>query len=165
MGTLPSQPSTALPSLLTNEVARMDAEHLSHLHDATVHSIRYGTDDAAGRDLRVSLTCSSESAFPSWTGRDLTFVARDVLALRHLMWSTANVEQLNFVSTGISEEARLQLRLDKKRSRHAAGEELTIVFHSGSSIELICREYGVTEDEQIGRVSNAAPVTHCDGVT
>jgi hypothetical protein len=120
-------------------------EILGRLHDAVVHGVYY---DATGtnRDVRLSMTCSKRIDFEAWVGRRVSLVAHDVLAMRHLIWATADPEQLNLITTEMSDDAKKQLRLFDGANSRFTGKAPTIAFQSGSSLELLCREYALEVD-------------------
>jgi len=66
--------------------------------------------------------------------------------MRHLVWATADPEQLNLITTEMSDDAKKQLRLFDGTNSRFTGKALTIAFHSGSSLELLCREYAFELD-------------------
>jgi hypothetical protein len=120
-------------------------ESLGRLHDAVVHGVYYDAT-GANRDIRLSVTCSKRIDFDAWAGRRVSLVAHDVLAMRHLIWATADPEQLNLITTEMSDDAKKQLRLFDGTNSRFTGKALTIAFHSGSSLELLCREYALELD-------------------
>lgn len=118
-------------------------DELGWLHDAVVHRIEYDATTISGRQLSVTLSCNKHSGSAEWAGKQLLFIAHDVLVMRHLVWSTAGKEQLNTISGELSQDARDQLRMSSKGNSRFSGQALTMTFHSGSSLEMICKDFEV----------------------
>lgn len=116
---------------------------LGWLHDSIVHSIEYDASGAAGRDVRISITCPRDIEYTQWAGKDLLLVARDVLAMKHLVWSTEGVESINAIQTDLSIDTREQLRLSERGNSRFSGLTVAVIFHSGSSLEMICNDFTV----------------------
>lgn len=121
----------------------LSLDRLASLHDSIVHQISYDATDAGAREVRISMTCPKKIGFAPWAGKHLILIAHDVLAMRHLVWTTADAERLNLITRTLSEEAKSQLRLLEHGNSRLVGNALTMVFHSGSSIEMICRDFAV----------------------
>jgi hypothetical protein len=95
------------------------------------------------RSIELTMRCPDDSGYAPWEGKTLTLVLVDVRASRQFLWSQRNPESLDAIRPGISDDMRLEVSSATRLGGRYPGLECTVVFHSGSWIESICRELRV----------------------
>jgi hypothetical protein len=113
---------------------------LEWVHDCTLLGVIYDTLSDAGRSITLTMRCPTDLGYPAWEGKDLVLTAIDVAVSKHVLWGVAGPETIDAVRSGVS----TSLRESTEEVRRAGGRfpslEVTISFHSGSSLEVVCRE-------------------------
>ena len=118
-------------------------DELAWLHDCDVTKIAYDFTREDGKSIALTMRCPEDLGYAPWEGKTLTLVLVDVRASRQILWSTHGLESLDAVQPGISDDMRQEILRTTKLGARYRGLECTLVFHSGSWIELICRELQV----------------------
>lgn len=109
------------------------------LHDSTVTSIEYRVADNGDRNLELQMDCPSDCGYEPWEGKSLTLLVSDISLMLHTVFGMQTGEEsINFVENSVSDLTRAKLRGFENRGLRIGPESYTIVFHSGSTIELIC---------------------------
>ena len=119
-------------------------EELGRLHDCDVTSIAYDISRAMGRTIRLTMTCPSDFGYPEQNGRTLVLVAEDVAFSQHATVYVAAPETIDALVPGVSPQL-VELGAESRRrgaSRFPA-VEFTVVFNTGSSLEVVCRSLQV----------------------
>lgn len=115
---------------------------LDWLHDSDVLAILYdGTEP--GRSLRIRLQCPDDCGYPEWEGRAVSIVARRITAFRHAVWGQANIESFDGVELQISADLHTEIRNRLPPGHPGPAIECTMIFHSGSTLELACEKVEV----------------------
>ncbi len=118
-------------------------EEVAWLHDCDVTKIAYEFTRDDGKSIALTMRSPDDSGYAPWEGKTLTLVLVDVKASRQFLWNTHGLESLDAIRPGISDEMRQEVMGTTKLGARYPGLECTLVFHSGSWIESICRELQV----------------------
>ena len=118
-------------------------EELAWLHDCDVTKIAYDFIRDDEKSIALTMRCPDDLGYAPWEGKTLTLALVDVRASRQFLWSTHGSESLDAIRPGISDEMRQEILRATKLGARYPGLECTLVFHSGSWIESICRELQV----------------------
>lgn len=111
------------------------SDELAFLHDAVVRSIVY-EPQRGNRMLSLVATCNPDTGFPSWDGRTVRLLAADALYVGFIgLGVSTGEETIDCVSRGVGKGAERLLDLMPKARADAS--LTTVVFHSGSSLELV----------------------------
>jgi hypothetical protein len=114
-------------------------DELRWIHDCTLLKIVYDASSSDGRSVTMSILCPRDLGYEPWNGRHLTLVSTKLAMAKQLVWCTAGVETIDAIRPGISRETRQSIEEAQKRGARFPELELTISFHSGSTLELICQ--------------------------
>jgi hypothetical protein len=119
-------------------------EQLEWLHDSVVHNVIYDASGDSGRLIRLAIHCHPQSGYEPWEGKELVLAAIDVAVSKHSVWGCVTApETIDSINPGVSASVQgstMELRRSVANFRNLA---FTISFHSGSSLEVICRELQV----------------------
>jgi len=118
-------------------------QELEWLHDCDVSKIAYDFARGDDRSIAVTMSCPEDLGYALWEGKTLTLALIDVRASRQFLWNTRGPESLDAIRAGISDEMRQEIVRATASGARYPGLECTLVFHSGSRIESICRELRV----------------------
>jgi hypothetical protein len=123
---------------------------LEWVHDCTLLSVIYDTVSEAGRSITLTMRCPTDLGYPAWEGKDLVLAAVDVAVSKHVLWGVAGPETIDAVRAGVS----TSLRDSTEEVRRAGGRfpslEVTISFHSGSLLEVVCHELQIEVSPLLG---------------
>jgi hypothetical protein len=112
---------------------------LEWFHDAIVESIDYLASEPTTRQLTIVLKCSNDAGTPEWDGKRVQITADDVVLMRHLVFATSNAESIDAIHESVSQEMiGMRMKLTSIGAM-IPGKAFTINFHSGSSLELVCK--------------------------
>ncbi|MBS1910950.1 MAG: hypothetical protein JST22_03095 [Bacteroidetes bacterium] len=114
-------------------------DELGWLHDAEVFNITYDASRNNGRLLRIAMRCHDDAGYPPWNGKYLVLVAVDIVAVNHIAWAVKGPEVFDRAFPAISDE--LAERLDKISLQNNL--VFSLYLHSGSTLEVVCRELQV----------------------
>jgi hypothetical protein len=116
-----------------------DVRQLGWLHDAEVHSIVYDPSPEACT-LKLHVRCHDDAGYPPWNGRKLLLAANGLHAMTQSVWRCAGAtETIDGIRLGISAEFQASTDEARRRGIRFPSLELSICFHSGSEIEMICQ--------------------------
>jgi len=116
---------------------------LNWIHDCTVLSIMYRPSSGQLPSIRLAIRCPNDLGYAPWEGKDLTLVAIDVAMSKHVVCGVGGPETVDAIRPGISAALRDDTMEAKRMGVHFPPLEFTISFHTGSALEIICRELGV----------------------
>jgi hypothetical protein len=119
---------------------------LEWVHDCTLLSVLYDTSSDAGRWITLTMRCPTDLGYAPWEGKKLVLAAIDVAVSKHVLWSVAGPETIDAVRAGVSTDVRENTVDARRIGARFPSLEFTISFHSGSSLEVICRELQVEVD-------------------
>jgi hypothetical protein len=123
---------------------------LEWIHDCTVLSVFYDTANDAGRSITLTMDCPSDLGYAAWEGRQLVLAAIDVAVAKHVLWGVARPETIDAVRAGVSTSVRESTEKWRRKGARFPNLEFTISFHSGSSLEVICRELQIEVSPLLG---------------
>jgi len=115
---------------------------LAWIHDCDLLGILYDFGQE-GRSIKLSIRCPTDLEYAPWEGKDLVLAAIDVALSRHVMWGVAGPESIDAIRPGVSAAARESTLDARRRGIRFPSIELSISFHSGSSLEVICERLEV----------------------
>lgn len=118
-------------------------KELEWIHDCVLNHILYDTSSRAGRSIKLAISCPTDLGYARWAGKDIVVVAIDVAVSKHVVWGVAGPETLDAVRTGVSAEVRQSTIEARRKGARFPSLEFTISFHSGSALEIICRDLQV----------------------
>lgn len=125
-------------------MTNLAVNHFGWLHDSIIKSIAYSVAENGDRELALHMDCPSDCGFEPWEGKSLSLLVSDISLMVHTVFGTqTGTESLNFVESGLSDLTRAKLRAFEDRGLRIGPEAYTMVFHSGSTMELICRGISV----------------------
>ncbi|MEO8879907.1 MAG: hypothetical protein ABI446_05875 [Gemmatimonadaceae bacterium] len=114
------------------------------LHDSIITSIEFRVADNGNRNLEMHMDCPSDCGYEPWEGKKLTVLVSDIALMMHTVFGMqTGKESINFVENGISDITRAKMRAWEHRKFGIDPEAYTIVFHSGSMIEVLCSTIAV----------------------
>lgn len=116
----------------------VDVAVLEWLHDCCLETIVYEANTEGDRDVTLTICCPTDLGFALWAGKTLTIKATRVAASRHLMHVYGSSDAVDAVRPEISVELRETVDAGRKMGIAFPTTEITVVFHSGSTLELIC---------------------------
>jgi hypothetical protein len=115
-------------------------KELEWIHDCIVSVVAY---NAGGNEklINIAMSCPDDLGFAPWEGRQLELVAVDVAIANYsiLGWSVEE-ETVDAIRPGISRAVQDSTAEARRRGICYPNLEFTVSFHSGSSLEVICRE-------------------------
>ena len=116
-------------------------EGLNWLHDCEVLSICLTISANGDRQLALIVDCPQDHEFERWAGKRITLTAADVRLMVHTVWGMqTGLESIDDVRFRVSDGFRERLQFWEQKRAVPISEEYSIVFHSGSTLELMCRE-------------------------
>jgi hypothetical protein len=119
-------------------------EQLDWLHDSVVHNVVYDASGDSGRLVKLAIRCHAQSGYAPWEGKDLVLAAIDVAVSKHTVWGWVTApETIDAIRPGVSAAVRDSTLEARRMGARLPNLEFTISFHSGSLLEVICRELQV----------------------
>ena len=120
-------------------------KELEWMHDSVVSSIVYDASASGGcRELRISMTCPSDLGYEPWAGKSVVLVATDVAALTQTVWGWVTAaETIDAIRPGVSAAFQKRTMPARKQGARYPELEFTASFHSGSVLEVICKDLQV----------------------
>ena len=121
------------------------SEQASYLHDAEVSSIGLTIDGVGNRRLEMDVHCHPDCGFDDWNDKKLQIEFLEPLViLGELFGHMANAEEINafdFMAT-----VRMSSSINNLTNAGITPPEhvLTIIFQSGSQLEIACKDVHVT---------------------
>lgn len=113
------------------------------MHDCTLLSVFCDTSSDAGRSITLTMRCPTDLGYAPWEGKKLVLAAIDVAVSKHVLWGVAGPETIDAVRAGVSTGVRESIVEVRRTGVRFPNLELTISFHSGSALEVVCRELQV----------------------
>ena len=115
-------------------------KELEWIHDCVLSDVRYDASDKSSRSVVLTINCPTDLGYAPWEGRVLVLTAVDVAAFRYMAWGIAGGEEtIAAIRPGISNVLRESTTEAKQSGVCFPCLEVTVVFNSGSLLELICR--------------------------
>jgi hypothetical protein len=109
------------------------------LHDCALREIVYGLSDPKHRRLVFVLDCPKDMGDDEWNGKRLFITAEGIFYFQYTGWAhTVTVETLDTWRRGVSMATDAELQRAAQSGLIAPNERFTVVFHSGSCMELVC---------------------------
>ena len=90
--------------------------------------------------IELTIDCHPDLGYPPWNGKSLVLAAVDVYVSEHIVFAIANPESIDAIRPGVSVELRARIARAIQMGARFPGLALTVSFHSGSSLQLICRQ-------------------------
>jgi hypothetical protein len=119
-------------------------EELEWIHDCTVLSLFFDTSSDAGRSIALTMRCPTDLGYAPWEGKKLVLAAIDVALSKHVLrGAVAGPETIDAIRAGVSTALRESTMKARQIGVRFPNLEFSISFHSGSSLEVICRELQV----------------------
>jgi hypothetical protein len=118
------------------------------LHDSDVRGMTTDFGPDGVRYLRIFLDCPEVAGHPLWSGQKLVFLAHDVRMLNYEMWGGAEPESLDSIEPQISEVMAKVVERARLFSSQYQGQEISIAFHSGSKLEMVCEGVSISIDKR-----------------
>jgi len=119
-------------------------KELAWLHDCVVSSISYNTSIDFERLISLKMRCPTDLGYEPWSGQTLVLTAIDVATSKHILWGVAGAETLDSIRPGVSAVVTDSTMEARRIGVRFPNLEFTIAFHSGSELEIICRDIQVT---------------------
>lgn len=122
----------------------VDGSKLDYLHDGRLHEVNIIALEKSRRDIQIRLTCSTTAGLPEWEGKPLLLVAKDVFYSNIiLLGHMAGFDSIDSCEMRISSETEEKLRKFASDGLVIPAVPLSVSFHSGSSVELVCWQLDV----------------------
>jgi hypothetical protein len=119
-------------------------KELEWLHDSIVFSVIYDASNSLGRMVKLAIRCPADLGFAPWEGKTLVLVATDVVVSKHVVWGWVTApETIDAVRPGVTTAVRESTMEARRMGERLPNLEFTICFHSGSMLEVICRDIQV----------------------
>ena len=115
-------------------------DELEWIHACELLQLTYSAPGSGPRSIELTFDCPPELGHAPWQGKRLVLAAVDVFVSEHFMFAIANPESIDAIRPGISAQLRAKIAKAIEIGVVFPDIELTVTFHSGSSLELICRE-------------------------
>lgn len=115
---------------------------VSYLHDAYVYAINLQIDEEGYRELAISVHCNPDCGLYEWNDKRLTIrFLEPLIILGELYGHMANVEEINAFQMGAPHELVREIN----QGATPPTEVAKILFHSGSRLDVGCREIVIVE--------------------
>lgn len=112
-----------------------------YFHDAFIEEIVLKIDSQGNRTLRLRLQCDEDCGVEDWNGAIVdVFFYEPLLILGELFGHMANAESLDSWTDAVSERMRGHLYDLTSAGIWAPKHMVLLVFHSGSALEVACRD-------------------------
>ena len=119
---------------------------LEWLHDADVLELRTSREGDAQPEVVLRVKCPQDLGYVDWEGRVLRIEMTGVALWQHFMVGIATRDSINWVNERVSPE--FQAKIDRAvEIASAYPVKLSVVFHSGSLLEVWCRELAVVVED------------------
>ena len=135
-------------------------EELRWIHDCELLHLIYNAPGSGPRSIELTFDCPPDLGYAPWEGRRLVLVAVDILVSEHVVFAIANPESIDAIRPGVSAQLRERIAKAIQMGVRLPDLAVTVSFHSGSSLQLICRQLmvGVAPPESApGRAFPTAP--------
>jgi hypothetical protein len=118
---------------------------LKWIHDCKMQYFSVQPDSGAGQTMTLTLKCPNDLGYPLWDGKTIRLYAFDIAVLRYLaLGIMAEVETIDAIREGVSRAFQETTSEARALGIKFPTTALTFVFHSGSSIEVLCKEIKVS---------------------
>jgi hypothetical protein len=114
-------------------------KELEWIHDCVVTKITYENESEKERSIRLEMECPFDLGYAPWQGKHLILIISGVAASKHIVWVIAGLDSIDSIRPGISEGLRPQMLEAIRAGGRFPSVECTVVFHSGSSLEVVCK--------------------------
>jgi hypothetical protein len=118
-------------------------KELEWIHDCALLGVLYDTSSDAGQSIRLTMRCPTDLGYAPWAGKTLVLAAIDVAMSKHIVCGVAGPETIDAVRPDISVAVRESTMEARRMGVHFPNLKFTIRLHSGSALEIICRELHV----------------------
>jgi hypothetical protein len=119
-------------------------EDLGWLHDAVVFSIAYDASDESSRSVKLTMRCNDEAGYPPWNGKDLVLIAVDVAVMTFVgRGAIIGPETFDQAYARVSDTLHESVVESQRMYPEYPRLEFSMCFHSGSEIEIICKNLQV----------------------
>ena len=123
-----------------------DFQNLAYLHDAKCLEIVWDCRHSSNRILRLLAVGDAEAGFPLWEGKELTITLSGAVATRFTGWGfQAGLETIDAWRQGVSDSLEHECRTALAAGCSVPPLRFSIVFHSGSCLEVVCSDVSVDE--------------------
>jgi hypothetical protein len=123
-------------------------DELAWIHDCVLLNVVYDASCDAGRNVTWTMRCPKDLGYVPWQDKILELIAVDVAMLRHFAWGVSGKETINAIRPGISNVAKESTMDAREAGVHFPDIEFTMDMHSGSSVEVICRNLQIRTREK-----------------
>ena len=115
-------------------------KELGWLHDSVVLSVSYDASQAAGRLVKLAIRCHPDCGHAPWAGKNLSIAAVNVAVLKHVLWGwVTEPETIDSIRPGVSRAVEESTVESKRMGLLFPDLAFTVIFHSGSFLEVICQ--------------------------
>ena len=119
-------------------------KELGWLHDSVVLNVIYDASQDAGRLLKLVICCHPDCGYEPWEGKNLVITAVNVAVIKYVVWGWVTApETIDSIQPGVSKAVEESTMRAKRAGARFPNLELTISFHSGSQLEIICQDLQV----------------------
>lgn len=114
-------------------------DELNYCHDGVLRELTYAPSGTGSKRLALLVECAEDAGAAAWNGTTVRIDFEDVFFMRHLAWGhTAGDEGVDGFHRGVSADILEELQTSRRQGLHVPDLGLTISFHTGSSIEVVC---------------------------
>ena len=118
-------------------------KELEWIHDCALLGVLYDASSDAGRSIKLTMRCPTDLGFAPWEGKNLQLVAVDIALMKLIVCGVAGPETIDAIRPGISKTVQESTMDARRMGVRFPRLEFTISFHSGSALEVICKDLQV----------------------
>ena len=118
-------------------------EQLKWIHDCVLVGLAHEISSDGVRLIRLTIECPPDLGYEPWEGKTLLLAAVDVAVSQYFLWSVAGPETIDAIRPGVLTDIRARMTEAKEMGMRFPGLEFLISFHSGSLLEVVCKELQV----------------------
>ena len=118
-------------------------KELEWIHDCLLLNALYDASSESGRSITLTMRCPTDLGYAPWAGRSLVLAAIDIAVSQHIVFGLAGTETIDAIRPGVSTGLQESTREARRAGVRFPDVEFTISFHSGATLEVICRDLQV----------------------
>lgn len=124
-------------------------EELNYCHDGLLREVSYVPSREKDKRLTLLIECAADTGSSAWDGVTIRVHMDDVLLLRHIAWGhTAGDESVDGFHAGVSADLVEELEQLRRGGIRVPAAALTVTFHSGSVMEVVCARVRVERTDR-----------------
>lgn len=129
-------------------------EQLKWIHDCTVIAVYWGILAHERGMLRLDIRCPNDLGYAPWESKTLSLKIVDAAVINWLGWyGSVGPETIDAIRGGITNTLRKQINTVAARGASFPAIEFSVSFHSGSLLEVVCRDLEIEIVPQEGAQS------------